>query len=485
MLLSACEVCLISGCSSEKQLTAKPNVLFIAIDDMNDWTTLFDKDNPIKTPNMERLAKRGVFFNRAYCTSAACNPSRAAIMTGKRATTTGVYGNHDAWRKLVPHATTLPRYFSEHGYLTKGAGKIFHHGDAGKDNPDRPSFDEFFDMLPTRAPKNNHNGYRTGNLSKVWFDWGVHDQKLIDLDTVEWVEKAMEEKADKPFFLAAGIFKPHLPFYATEENFARYPLDLTKIPPFKKNDLDDVPEIGRNMALKEEFIYKNTTAQPVNSPGGLKKMVQSYQASADFADQMVGRILDKLDACGLADNTIIVLFADHGYHLGDKESCVKFTLWEKANHVPFIIVAPGVTKPGTVCEKPVTLLNIYPTLLELCGLEPSSEIDGKSLVPLLKNVDARWRHPAVMTMGRGNHAVRSEQWRYIHYSDGTEELYNHENDPWEWTNLAGNPDYAKVIAEHNKWLPKKEAPWAIDEAQNWIYRRVEWNDIPTNEKMPK
>ncbi len=214
-------------------------------------------------------------------------------------------------------------------------------------------------------------------------------------------------------------------------------------------------------------------------------MVQSYQASADFADQMVGRILDKLDASGLADNTIIVLFADHGYHLGDKESCVKFTLWEKANHVPFIIVAPGIAKPGTVCNKPVSLLDIYPTLLALCRLKPSSEVDGKSLVPLLKNVNAPWPYPAMMTMGRGNHAVRSERWRYIRYSDGTEELYDHDKDKWEWNNLAGKPGYAKVIAEHKKWLPKKEMPWDIDESKNWIYRRVEWNDVPTNEKTRK
>jgi arylsulfatase A-like enzyme len=460
----------------------KPNVLFIAIDDMNDWTTLFDKDNPIKTPNIERLAERGVFFNHAYCTSAACNPSRAAIMTGISPYNSGVYGNHDAWRKLVPDAITFPRYFMQNGYSAKGSGKIFHHGEAGLDNPDHPSFEEFFDMLPTRAPKQNYNGYRSGNLSKVWFDWGEHDQKMIDIDAVEYAEKVMEEKTDKPLILGVGIFKPHLPFYAPKETFKKYPFNKTKIPPFKDNDLDDVPEIGKNMALKEEFIYTNTCSQPENSPGSLKKMIQCYQASADFADQMVGRLLDKLDETGMSENTIIVLYSDHGYHLGDKQSCVKFTLWEKANHVPFIIAVPQMANAGKVCEQPVSLLDIYPTLLELCGLEPSKEVDGKSLVPLLENVNASWEQPALMTMGRGNHAVRSKRWRYIRYSDGSEELYDHQNDPWEWNNLAADSKYERVIAEHKKWLPAHEIPWLIDESQNWIYRRVEWNDVPANEK---
>jgi arylsulfatase A-like enzyme len=182
-------------------------------------------------------------------------------------------------------------------------------------------------------------------------------------------------------------------------------------------------------------------------------MVQSYQAASSYTDSMVGRLLDKLDASGRTDNTIIVLWSDHGYHLGDKTSAVKFTLWEKATRVPFIIVAPGVTKPGSRCETPVSLLDIYPKLLELAGLPAKADNDGASLVPLLKDPKAEWMRPAIMTMGEGNHAVRSEHWRYIRYSDGTEELYDHSKDPWEWTNQAGNPKHKDVIAAHRKWLP--------------------------------
>ena len=217
---------------------------------------------------------------------------------------------------------------------------------------------------------------------------------------------------------------------------------------------DDVSEVAKRMAHREFFIYSNTTGQAPGSPGSLKRMVQCYQASADFADSMVGRLLDKLDATGRAADTIIVLWADHGYHLGDKESCVKFTLWEKANHVPFIIVAPGVTRPATRCDRPVGLVDIYPTLLELAGLPAKADLDGKSLVPLLKNPNAGWDRPAIMTMGRGNHAVRTRRWRYIRYEDGSEELYDHDKDPWEWTNLAADPNCADVIAQLRPYLPK-------------------------------
>jgi arylsulfatase A-like enzyme len=246
-----------------------------------------------------------------------------------------------------------------------------------------------------------------------------------------------------------------LPFYAPPETFKKYPFEDTTLPEMKEDDLDDVPAIGKKMAHREHFIFSNTTAKPENDPGSLKKMVQSYQASADFADQMVGRLLDKLDTTGQAGNTIIILWADHGYHLGDKESCVKFTLWEKANRVPFIIVAPGVTRPGSRCDRPVSLIDIYPTLVELAGLPQKKGLDGRSLVPLLKDPSRQWQ-PALMTMGRGNHAVRSDRWRYIRYSDGSEELYDHSRDPWEWTNLATQPEYAEVIDEHKKWLPTNE-----------------------------
>jgi len=455
----------VAGAVSERAAAGKPDVLFIAIDDMNDWTTLFHPDNPIKTPHLERLAKRGCLFTRAYCAAPGCNPSRTAILTGLRPSTSGVYGNGDVWRKLAPDVVTLPQYFMQNGYAAKGAGKIFHHGGSGADRKDDPSFQEFFPLhIHAHAPKTNYNGYVRGrddpHLASASWDWGEHDApKQTDEYTVEWIGNVMEEHPrEQPIFLAAGIFRPHLPFWAPPKTFAKYPFDRVKPPPMPAGDLDDVPPRGKRMAHTEYFIYENTTRRPENSPGSLKKMIQSYQAASDFADQMVGRLLDKLDATGRSDNAMIVLWSDHGYHLGDKEACVKFTLWEKANRVPLIIVAPGVTTPGTRCDRPVSLLNLYPTLVELAGLPAKDDLDGKSLVPLLKDPDAAWERPAVMTWLRGNHAVRSRRWRYIGYADGTEELYDHAQDPWEWANLAGDPQFEDIKAEHRKWLPNDRDP---------------------------
>ncbi len=444
--------------------TQPPNVLFIAIDDMNDWTTLFDKDNPIKTPNLERLAKRGTFFTHAYCAAPGCNPSRTAILTGLRPSTSGVYSNGNPWKTLLPDVVTLPQHFKENNYATIGAGKIFHHGGTGTDRADNPSFQSFYKLqLHANKPAKNYNGYVRGRdhrgLASPSWDWGVHDvAKQTDEFTVEYVNQVMATHPQKkPLFLAAGIFRPHLPFWAPPATFTRYPFDKTRLPPMPKDDLDDVPAIGVRMAHTERFIWDNTTKKPEASPGSLKKMVQSYQASADYADEMVGRLLDQLDKTGRAKNTVIVLWSDHGYHLGDKTACVKSTLWEKANHVPFIIVAPGVTSPGTRCDRPVSLVDIYPTLIELAGLPKKDDLDGLSLVPLLKNPEAQWERPALMTQMRGNHAIRSQRWRYIRYSDDTEELYDHQSDPWEWKNLAADPSLAKIKAEHQKWLPEEKS----------------------------
>ncbi|VGO22700.1 sulfatase [Pontiella sulfatireligans] len=436
----------------------KQDVLFIAIDDMNDWTTLFDKENPIQTPNLQRLAQRGCFFNKAYCTVPACNPSRTSILTGLQPDTTGVYENSIDWKSLLPDAVTLPQHFQQNGYAAIGGGKIFHHGKTGGDRVENPSFDSFFTLkLHANKPQKNYNGYirkkDDKHLASPSWDWGEHDVvKQTDEYTVEYINNIMaSHPRDEPLFLAAGIFRPHLPFWAPSSTFDRYPLETLQIPPRPEGDLDDVPARGIEMAKTERFIWENTIVQPPDSPRSLKKMIQSYQAAADYSDEMVGRLLDQLEATGRADNTIIVLWSDHGYHLGDKTACVKFTLWEKSDHVPFIIVAPGITTPGSVCERPVSLIDIYPTLAELAGLPEKPELDGQSLVPLLKNTKLEWARPALTTQIKGNHAIRTQTHRYIRYEDGTEELYT-DADYWNHTNLVNNPEEKAVLTKHRKLM---------------------------------
>ncbi|MBF0198272.1 MAG: sulfatase [Planctomycetes bacterium] len=432
----------------------KPNILFIALDDMNDWTHLFDENNPIHTPNLQRLASRGMFFENAYCASPACSPSRAAVMTGRAPHKSGIGGNGAAWAKKVPDAEVIPRWFLKHGkYDTRAGGKIFHHGKGGDDPPGKPSFQKV-DHLHKHAgkPELNYNGYTKGRLRGSGFDWGEHNVDMhCDDYTVEWGSKIMHEEWKEgmtPQFLALGIFRPHLPFWAPSRFFEKYPANEKLIlPPMLENDFNDIPEIGIKMTLKEGFFQDTILDQKDYSVGSNEQLVRCYQAASTFADDFIGRILDELDKTGQADNTIIVLWSDHGYHLGDKNCFVKFTLWEKANHVPFIVVAPGITKPGSRCTAPVSLLDIYPTLVELARLPANPKNDGVSLVPLLKDPQTKWERPALMTFQKGNHAIKTRDYRYIRYNDGSEELYAHA-DNWNHTNLVGNPEYTSVLEGH-------------------------------------
>jgi len=442
--------------SRAKPIETRRNVLFIAVDDLNDWIKVLNSDAPIETPNIERLAKRGTLFTKAYCASAACNPSRTAILTGLRPTTSGVYGNKTDWRRALPDAVTLPQHFRTHGYRATGAGKIFHHHYGGAfltmpDPPDAP------------MPEKKLNGLANyGSRNTDWGPWPSDEADAIDVKTTNYVIESLSRKHKKPFFLAAGIFRPHMPFFAPQRFFDLYSTGDVTMPRTLAGDLDDLPTGAGALLSSKKWFFKELMKIEKKSPGTWKQAVRSYQACATFADAQVGRILDALDKSDYAGNTIIVLWSDHGYHLGEKEHWEKFALWEKTNHVPFIIVAPPITRAGSRCKKPVSLIDIYPTLIELCGLEPKGGLDGVSLVPLLRNPNAAWDRPALMTYQRGNHAVRDERWRYIRYADGTEELYDHGSDPNEWHNVAGQPTNAEVIDRLKRWLPTTEALPAPD-----------------------
>lgn len=440
------------------------NVLFIAVDDLNDWTSLYG--GPIETPNIEQLAGRGLFFNRAYCPSPACNPSRVAVMTGLSTSSTGVYGNKTDWRKALPDAVTIPQHFMEGGYWAEGAGKIFHHHYNNAFHDDA-SFHHYFKLREDPYPEKHLNGItnwvggRDGGPTSPAFDWGPcqHDANLTpDIQTVDYAIQFLKEEHTRPFFFAAGIFRPHSPWYAPEEYFRMYPLETLAMPEVLESDLDDLPPGGLQMLEDgKPFLFGTITAH-----SQLKEAIQAYQACATFADRQIGRLLDALDESSYKDNTIILLWSDHGFHLGEKRHWEKFALWEKSTRTPFIIVAPGTTDPGVICETPVNLLDLYPTLIGLCGLEERPELDGRSLVPLLLDPGAEWDRPSVMTYGKGNHAVRSKRWRYIRYSNGSEELYDHDSDPHEWNNLAGKPEFRQTIEELKTWLPGKNAEPAAD-----------------------
>lgn len=439
----------------------KPNVLFIAIDDMNDWTTLFDKENPIKTPNLEKLADRGAFFTRGYCSSPACNPSRASIMTGTRPHKTGIYGNSSDWRSALPEAKTLQQYFREHGYYVGGAGKIFHHH-ADWAFHDNASFDEFLLMkINEPYPPSKLNGLKWyGSRNTDWGPWPEHIEETADFRTSSYAIEFLQREHTKPFFLNVGIYKPHSPFFAPEEYFEDYPKETLTMPSLKEDDWKDLPSGAEKLLEDKKWFWKGMMQAVEEDPEAYREFIQAYQACASFADAMLGRVIEALDQSPYRESTVIVLWSDHGFHLGEKEHIEKFALWEKTTHVPYIIVAPGQVAPGTVIEKPVDLTTLYPTLAELCGLEKPEGIDGRSVVPLLKG-DTSFP-PALMTYMKGNHAIRTERWRYIQYADGSEELYDHDKDPYEWNNLARQEAYAKVVDELGGHVPQENADQVPD-----------------------
>lgn len=439
-----------------------PNVILIAIDDMNDWIQLLDKNAPIKTPNLKRLASRGTLFTKAYCSSPACNPSRVSVLTGVRPSNSGVYGNNSDWRRAMPKRRTVMQYFMDHGYRVEGAGKLFHHGREGAFHDDA-SFHEFQEMPnppDSPMPKKKLNGLKWfGSPNTDWGRWPQKEADHIDVQTIDFCinKLKLSQKSKQPHFLAVGIFRPHMPFFAPTKYFDAYPLEKVVLPILKHNDLNDIPSGGMKLWNTKRYFWDGMAKADNNRKGTWKEAVQAYQACATFADAQIGRLLDTLDSCPQGKDTIIVLWSDHGYHLGEKEHWEKFALWEKTTHVPYIIVAPNVGKPGSQCKTPVDLMSIFPTLIELCNLKPKKDIDGDSLVLLLKNPIAAWNKPAITTYLRGNHSARSSKWRYIRYADKTEELYDHTKDPNEWNNIANNPEHTNTIARLKKWLPQKDA----------------------------
>lgn len=426
---------------------AKPNVLFIAVDDLNHWVGYLKRNLQTKTPNLDRLAKRGVHFTRAYCAAPACNPSRAALMSGLRPSSTGVYDNGQDWRPVIAKERTLTTQFRKAGYKVLGAGKIYHSSVHREGE-----WDDYLER-PGKEPARLHASAKNDGVGGIKFaPLECEDAALPDYHIVSYGVEQLKKKHDKPFFLAIGLHKPHMPWNVPKKYYDQFPLEKIELPPHQEDDLNDVPVAGRRMARPE-----GDHASMLKS-GRWKEAVQGYLATIAYCDGQIGRLLEALDESAYKGKTIICLWGDHGWHLGEKQHWRKFALWEEATRTPLIWVVPGVTEANGVCERTVDLMSIYPTLCDLCGMAIPKHVEGASLRPLLVNPRAEWRRPALTTYHRNNHALRSERYRYIRYADGNEELYDHEKDPYEWTNLAKQAGYADVIKELQKHLPTENKP---------------------------
>ena len=447
LLLIACLL------STSSAVAAHPNVLFIAIDDQNDWIGCIGGHPLVKTPHIDRLASRGTVFTNAHCQAPLCNPSRTSLMTGLRPSTTGIYGLAPWFRNVdaLARRVTLPQYFAAHGYRTYSTGKIYHGGYGRK-----PTDSEFHELGPGASvgARPKEKLVVTPNPHPL-VDWGVfphHDEDKGDWKVASWAVDRLNEKPRQPFFLSVGFFLPHVPCYATQKWFDLYPDDKSLLPPILENDRDDTPRFSwyLHWKLPEPRLKFLIEADQWTN------LVRSYLACTSFVDSQVGRVLDALEANGFQDNTIVVLWSDHGWHLGEKQITGKNSLWDRSTRVPLVFAGPGVARSAN-CGRPVELLDIYPTLVELCGLPPRNDLEGLSLCRQLNDAQALRDRPAVTTHNQNNHGVRSQQWRYIRHADDSEELYDMHGDPHEWKNLARRPEFATVIAEHRKWLPSTNA----------------------------
>lgn len=435
----------------------RPNVLLISLDDLNDWVGPLRGHPQVRTPNLDRLARRGTVFTNAHCQAPLCNPSRTSVLTGLRPSTTGIYAL-EPWFRTVPQFrthVTLPQHFAANGYRTLTTGKVYH--DAYPPAPARVPGAEF-------SVWGHHGGFLPRPPKKLisepgghpLMDWGVYperDEEQDDWKVADWAIARLQEPQSRPFFLSVGLRHPHVPCYTTRHWSDLYPEASLRLPPVRDDDREDTPPFAWRLHWK----LPEPRLSWLKRAGQWKPLVRAYLASVSFGDAMVGRVLDALERSGHADNTLVVVWSDHGWHLGEKGISGKNTLWERSTRVPLLIAGPGVARNAR-CRRPAELLDLYPTLVESCGLPPRSGLEGHSLAPLLRDAAAPRSWPAITTHGPGNHAVRTERWRYIRYADGSEELYDLDRDPNEWTNLAGHPEQAARKQELAVLLPRNDAP---------------------------
>ncbi len=468
---------------------AKPNVLFIAIDDLNDWVGCLGGHPQAHTPNLDRLAASGVLFSNAHCAAPSCNPSRSAIFTGISPHRSGLYRNGQKMRQVLPATELLPKTLSRAGYWSAGSGKMLHYF------IDAPSWDEYFPDKKTENPfprtlypkKRPVNLPRGGPWQYGETDWGPLDATDAeyggDYLVSEWVGKKLLKKHDKPFFLACGIYRPHEPWFVPKKYFDAFPIEKIQLPPgYRENDLEDLPTEGKRLGPNRYFAHIRAHKQWRNA-------VQGYLASIYFADTMLGHVLDALDKGPNAKDTIVVLWSDHGWHLGEKQHWQKFTGWRACSRVPLIVRVPkgtsGLPKgttPGT-CSKPVSLLSLAPTLLELSGLPPLKNHDGPSLIPLLADPNTKWPHVAITHLDSpGSFGLSTENWRYIHYAKGGEELYNVGSDPYEWRNLANQKTHQATLERLRALAPRKFAKLVQPKVDT--LPALKWKPLAVGEKAP-
>ncbi len=510
------------SCSIKDRTTHQPpNVLFISVDDLNDWIGALQGHTQAITPNMDRLFEQGVLFTNAHCSQAVCTASRNSLMSGVHPSTSGWYGSTNDMRKtfdqVMDDHKMLPEYLKDHGYHTYAVGKIFHSGES--DYPDKTDdfwtewAPRFWNEMALHIQKTGF-GYRGkmfypfpkdgGQLVQLYgedlineryretnrfyslcggplADDEIPNRGMYDVQIADWAIDKLEEGVREPFFMAVGFVRPHVPYTAPQKYFDLYQQDEIILPDIPLDEMKDIPMMGKSIA--RGYTPRGGWGDVMQKENLLRELVHSYLACVSFVDDQIGRLVDAMEQSKQAKNTIVILWSDHGQHLGEKRHFRKQALWGESTKVPLYFKVPQDGKTGQ-CNKAVSLLDIYPTLVELCGLPTVHALEGNSLVPLIRDTNTEWDRPILSTWKYKNHAVRSNDWRYIQYRDGGEELYHPESDPGEHQNLVGDPQYAEVIEELRKWLPTTDAlpPGTSEWEGDVIDERIE--DWITNDSIP-
>lgn len=443
---------LIASSLGAKTGSTKPNVLLIAIDDLNDWVGFLGGHSQANTPHMDALAKRGRNFTNAHCSVPVCTASRLSVVSGVSPTTHGSYEFGPRYEELpaLMTAPTIHRYFKDRGYYVLSGGKILHHGFNGRLKND---LDRWLGREKNKKSEMPIN--RPKDWSGAW-DWGMYpenDLQMADLRLAVKAANVLKEDFDQPFMMTVGFFRPHVPLLVPSKWFDLYEVDSLELPSSGASDLDDLPPNFLNI---NEYAVAPTHAEVIKNDSW-RSLTHAYLASVSFVDHCVGIVMDALDFSEYAENTIIVLWSDHGFHLGEKQHWAKRTLWEESTRVPLLFVGPGI-EPGKPCVESVSLLDLYPTLVDLCNLPENPRLEGISLVPQLNDPATQRHQPAITSSYFGNHSVRSKYWRLISYENGSKELYDHRNDPGEYNNLADDSSHQKIKEALVQWVPKNTAP---------------------------
>ena len=427
------------------------NVLMICIDDLNDWTGFLGGHPAARTPHMDALANRGSSFTNAHCAVPVCSASRISVMSGVAATTHGSYELGPRYEDLpaLRKIPTIQRYFKDRGYFTISGGKVLHHGFNGRLSTD---IDRSLGRKKSPRPKQRLNCPKDWSRAWTGGPFPKDNTEMADFQLATAAAEALEQQFDKPFFMSVGFFRPHVPLFVPPEWFELYDFEQLALPATPASDLEDLPD---NFLTINDYAVAPTHAS-VTKQGKQRDLTRAYLASVSFVDHCVGIVLDGLKASSHADDTLVVLWSDHGFHLGEKHHWAKRTLWEESTRVPLILAGPGI-QPDSVCREPVSLLDIYPTLTEFCKLPSNPHVEGVSLVPQLIDPKTPRFRPAITSSYFGNHSIRSRDWRLIVYQDGAKELYNHRNDPGEFSNLANDPSHAEKLGELADWLPQGAA----------------------------